>query len=676
MKKLFSILFCFVLLSCLPLFAKAAGIGEVYTLQQNGMSAYWADAEGAAVSFASAADMSQPEDVGAPLPASYCSPAVTAVKDQDITNACWAFSVLSVLESDYVLNGYGTVADTDFSESHLTYFANNSLRKDPTDPTSGDGTFFEDPFAPGGSFLMAINALARGAGVVTEKKYPFHADTLPTYTSSQMYACDVRMENAYFLTEQADIKRAITENGGVAVCFYADAAGLSSYSVAPYKHPATGKSCSTVTTFYSKGIYAPNHGVVIVGWDDTFSRTNFGFLSRPAKNGAWLCKNSWGSNWGDGGYCWISYEDTTLTDFTTLTVFPDNRFDSIAQYDGYGYNNLITVRDTQSACAANVFRASEACALRAVGFHTVVPDLDYTVHIYRNVPENGFPTDGILALSVTGHAAYGGYHTVFTGTDVPLAADERYAVVVEFSATDGQHILIPVEGRTTVINEVPCSFASDIGTSFIGCLDDGERLWIDTSEAGYNNTCVKACLVKSVQTDSGMTRPVTLTDAKTGVRLTYDAADFADGAHLEMQVTEDPVSAGLVVADKAWLYQSAQAAGYRIVLTVSGIPVKRSVSGFVVSLPMAAAGYESVRAAQLFTDSAVQTLVCDTQAVQDGLLQIRTATLDGSFLSISANENADRYKSTAVPFDFLQKLLSFFRKLVAVFENVFRFQNE
>lgn len=39
-----------------------------------------------------------------------------------------------------------------------------------------------------------------------------------------------------------------------------------------------------------------NHAVILVGWDDS-----------KGTNGAWLLKNSWGTSFGDGGYCWIEY---------------------------------------------------------------------------------------------------------------------------------------------------------------------------------------------------------------------------------------------------------------------------------------------------------------------------------------------------------------------------------
>jgi len=44
----------------------------------------------------------------------------------------------------------------------------------------------------------------------------------------------------------------------------------------------------------------PNHGQTIVGYDDT--------ISDDGDVGAFRVVNSWGGNWGDGGYYWITYE--------------------------------------------------------------------------------------------------------------------------------------------------------------------------------------------------------------------------------------------------------------------------------------------------------------------------------------------------------------------------------
>lgn len=59
------------------------------------------------------------------------------------------------------------------------------------------------------------------------------------------------------------------------------------------------------------------HEVLIVGWDD--ERT-YGH----GRKGAWLVKNSWGTDWGDRGFAWIAYGSNAIgTEARWATVSPE-----------------------------------------------------------------------------------------------------------------------------------------------------------------------------------------------------------------------------------------------------------------------------------------------------------------------------------------------------------------
>jgi hypothetical protein len=69
---------------------------------------------------------------------------------------------------------------------------------------------------------------------------------------------------------------------------------------------ATAVMVDTAFQAYTGGVFDEhathfdwiNHGVVIIGWDDS--------------KGAWLIKNSWGQNWGEQGFMWIDYHTNNI----------------------------------------------------------------------------------------------------------------------------------------------------------------------------------------------------------------------------------------------------------------------------------------------------------------------------------------------------------------------------
>jgi C1A family cysteine protease len=50
---------------------------------------------------------------------------------------------------------------------------------------------------------------------------------------------------------------------------------------------------------YRTGCTYTNHTIQIVGWDDN--------MQYPLGQGAWICQNSWGTDWGDNGFFYIAY---------------------------------------------------------------------------------------------------------------------------------------------------------------------------------------------------------------------------------------------------------------------------------------------------------------------------------------------------------------------------------
>ena len=226
-------------------------------------------------------------------------------------------------------------------------------------------------------------------------------------------------------------------------------------------------------TYEDKGT---NHMICIVGWDDEYPASNFLDGHQPPADGAWLVKNSWGSEtdyvksptgkdigkseWGirndEGkttGYFWISYYDKSLNFCESMSFDTD-----LAEADGeafvlmYDYMpSLIGVRTGQDTSetstdvlkTANVFTNDTGldAKLQSVSTKTAHPNARVTYSVYRL--NEGFrnPEDGELLGTIKAAYEYPGFHREKLDGSITIGAGESFAIVAEETAVENGETL-------------------------------------------------------------------------------------------------------------------------------------------------------------------------------------------------------------------------------------------
>ena len=175
----------------------------------------------------------------------------------------------------------------------------------------------------------------------------------------------------------------------------------------------------STASYYCNWTMDNNHAVAIVGWNDSFDRNLFSNV--PPENGAFIVKNSWGTEWGDEGYFYISYYDSNIGKYNSIFTAesPDN-YKYIYQYDPLGWTSNYGYGNPTGWCA-NVFTAKSDEVLKAVSFYTTDSNCNYEIYIYTNLGSRPTSSAG-LVFAQSGSSATAGYHTVPLSSTIQLKA--------------------------------------------------------------------------------------------------------------------------------------------------------------------------------------------------------------------------------------------------------------
>lgn len=391
------------------------------------------------------------------------------IRDQQSTGLCWAFSATAAAEISYAYNHRDLSSVTQLSPVHLGYFFYNRAN-DPLGNTEGDRNIMVkdidsgiyDYTDAGGNNYLTFQALAGWTGLAAESKAPFEKMAGKSLRSSLAYDDEVVVRNAEMLYSGEDMKRALMQNGSVSIGIY--------MQESRYLEPDTGAYNCDV------GLNG-NHVVTIIGWDDTYSRDNFRSSHRPDSDGAWIAQNSYGTDWGDKGYFYISYEDASLENAVTMEVQDADRYEYNYQYDGNAAPDGWPLSAGEKA--SNVFRVprdGRSHFLEAAGFTTMSGSgymHDYEISVYTDLKDPSLPDSGRKRCSFGVSLPGSGYHTV----DIAEHAGRIYL-------EPGSKYSVTVTVKDDVDIGVECRDYQYDWIKFRCTLERNQSFWYGRSKAG------------------------------------------------------------------------------------------------------------------------------------------------------------------------------------------------
>lgn len=373
---------------------------------------------------------------------------VSQIRNQGTYGTCWAFAATSALESSLL------------PEEKYLFSVDNMSMSNSFNANQYDG----------GEYTMGMAYLAAWQGPVLEKDDPYGDGVSDDTLKAVKHVQEMQIIDG---KDYEGIKEAVFKYGGVESSLYSTIRSSQDSSV--YYNRENSAYCYI-------GTEKPNHDVVIIGWDDNYPSSNFN--TQLEGDGAFICQNSWGSDFGEDGIFYVSYYDTNIGTHNVVYTRVDDtdNYDNIYQSDLCGWVGKMGY-DSEQIYGANVFKAKGNEKLSAAAFYATGANTEYelyVVHDFKN--EKSFANREKLASGVVKKA---GYYTI-DFDEQQLKAGEKYAIVLYVKTPGSKH---------------PLAIEYDTGESILQGvdLDDGEgyislngKKFVNVKEKRECNLCIKA----------------------------------------------------------------------------------------------------------------------------------------------------------------------------------------
>lgn len=374
---------------------------------------------------------------------------VSKVRNQGSYGTCWAFAATSALESSLYPE-----EENLFSVDHMSM--SNSYNVNQYD---------------GGEYTIGMAYLAAWQGPVYEKDDPYGDGKTNGSLKAVKHVQEMQIIDG---KNYEGIKEAVFQYGGVQSSLYSTI--RSSQGSSEFYNKDTSAYCYI-------GTEKPNHDVVIIGWDDNYPASNF---NTPLEgDGAFICQNSWGEDFGEGGIFYVSYYDTNIGTHNVVYTRVDetDNYDHIYQSDLCGWVGKMGY-DNEEIYGANVFTAEGDEDVAAASFYATGADTSYELYLVHDFEDEKSLDDRIKVAE--GSCKQAGYYTVDFKTPMQVKAGERYAIVLYIKTPGAAH---------------PMAIEYDSGEASLDAvnLEDGEgyisyngRTFVNVKEKQDCNLCIKA----------------------------------------------------------------------------------------------------------------------------------------------------------------------------------------